>query len=110
MVETVSLAACAFDGLLCLTLLFVAWRLIAAEDLFRAIMLFFAFGLLVSVAWVRLGAVDVALAEATIGAGLTGALFLAALSRLRKGEAPGAARPGREGPSRPARPEDPGRP
>jgi uncharacterized MnhB-related membrane protein len=73
----------AFDGLLCLTLVLLAWRLICMPDLFRAVMLFFVFGLLMSLAWVRLEAVDVALAEAAIGAGLTGAIFLAALSRLR---------------------------
>ena len=45
-------------------------------------MFFIAFGLLLALAWVRLEAPDVALAEAAIGAGLTGALLLSALSRL----------------------------
>jgi uncharacterized MnhB-related membrane protein len=76
--------ALAFDGLLCAALLVIAWRLVGAADLFRSIMLFFVFGLLLSVAWVRLNAVDLALAEVAIGAGLTGALFLAALARLRR--------------------------
>jgi len=35
-----------------------------------------------ALSWVRLDAPDVALAEAAIGAGLTGALLLAALARL----------------------------
>jgi uncharacterized MnhB-related membrane protein len=100
-------AAFAFDGLLCLTLLFIAWRLVGASDLFLAIMLFFVFGLLMSVAWVRLNAVDVALAEAVIGAGLTGALFLAALSRLRKSDAPAADRVPPENRGRRTLPEDP---
>ncbi len=100
-------AALAFDGLLCLTLLFIAWRLVGASDLFLAIMLFFVFGLLMSVAWVRLNAVDVALAEATIGAGLTGALFLAALSRLRKSNAPPADRSPSVHHARSTLPEDP---
>jgi energy-converting hydrogenase B subunit D len=82
-VEKMNPVVWAFDGLLCLTLVFLAWRLICMPDLFRAVMLFFVFGLLMSLAWVRLQAVDVALAEAAIGAGLTGALFLATLSRLR---------------------------
>ena len=47
-------------------------------------MLFIAFGLLMSLAWVRLDAPDIALAEAAIGAGLTGALLLAALARLKR--------------------------
>ncbi|MFQ5488820.1 MAG: Na(+)/H(+) antiporter subunit B, partial [Gammaproteobacteria bacterium] len=57
-------------------------RALASPDLFRAIVLFIAFGLLMALAWVRLDAPDIALAEAAIGAGLTGALLLAALARL----------------------------
>jgi uncharacterized MnhB-related membrane protein len=45
--------------------------------------LFIAFGLLMALAWVRLDAPDIALAEAAIGAGLTGAILLAALARLK---------------------------
>ncbi len=71
-----------FDAVLGLTLLWVAWQALSSPDLFRAIVLFIAFGLLMALAWVRLDAPDVALAEATIGAGLTGALLLAALARL----------------------------
>lgn len=75
-----------FDGLLGLGLLGLAWRAMACADLFKAIVLFIAFGLLMALAWVRLEAPDVALAEAAIGAGLTGALLLAALARLEKSE------------------------
>lgn len=64
-------------------LLFVAWRSLSCSDLFKAILLFVAFSLLMSLAWVRLNAPDIALAEATIGAGLTGAILLAALAQLR---------------------------
>ena len=107
MVETVSPAALTFDGLLCLMLLFISWRLIRMPDIFTAIMLFFLFGLLMSVAWVRLNAVDVALAEATIGAGLTGAMFLAALSRLRRFPSPRADPAGPESAIGLTRPETP---
>jgi uncharacterized MnhB-related membrane protein len=75
-----------FDGLLGLALLGLAWRALTCADLFKAIVLFIAFGLLMALAWVRLDAPDVALAEAAIGAGLTGALLLAALARLEKYE------------------------
>jgi uncharacterized MnhB-related membrane protein len=105
--EVVTAGALAFDALLCLTLVFIAWRLIGMSDLFRAVMLFVVFGLLMSVAWVRLQAVDVALAEAAIGAGLTGALFLAALARLRQGSGETAAATGttpREGETEPGQP------
>ena len=72
----------AFDGVLGLVLLWLAWLSLASTNLFKAIVLFIAFGLLMALSWVRLDAPDVALAEAAIGAGLTGALLLAALARL----------------------------
>ncbi|WP_417344501.1 Na(+)/H(+) antiporter subunit B [Ferrimonas sp.] len=71
------------DGLLGMGLFCLAWQALASPDLFRAIVLYINFGLLMALAWVRLGAVDIALAEAAIGAGLTGALLLAALARLK---------------------------
>lgn len=85
--EAIALLSTAFDGLLCLALLWLGWRTLACADLFRAIVLFIAFGLLMALAWVRLEAPDVALAEAAIGAGLTGALLLAAWAKLRAGAA-----------------------
>ena len=63
--------------------MWLSWRALASQNLFKAIVLFIAFGLLMSLAWVRLGAPDVALAEAAIGAGLTGALLMAALAQLQ---------------------------
>ncbi len=45
--------------------------------------LFIVFGLLMTLAWARLAAADIALAEAAIGAGLTGALLLDAIGVLR---------------------------
>jgi len=72
----------AFDVVLGFALLWLAWRALASPNLFRAIVLFIAFGLLMALAWVRLDAPDIALAEAGIGAGLTGAILLAALARL----------------------------
>jgi energy-converting hydrogenase B subunit D len=70
------------DAVLVLVLLWLAWASLSSRDLFRGIVLFIAFGLILSMAWVRLGAPDVALAEAAIGAGLTGALLLATWGRL----------------------------
>ena len=71
-----------FDLPLALVLLWLAWRLLTSTELFKAVVLFIAFGLLMALAWVRLQAVDIALAEAAIGAGVTGALFLSALKRI----------------------------
>ncbi len=76
----------AFDLILMTTLISLAWLLLASRDLFRAVVLFIAFGLLLALAWTRLGAVDVALAEAAIGAGITGTLLLVGLGKLGSAE------------------------
>ncbi len=57
----------------------MGWAAVASADLKRAVVLFIAFGLLLAIIWARLNAPDLALAEAAIGAGLSGALLLAAL-------------------------------
>lgn len=74
------------DLTLALALVLVPWWALGSDDLFKAIALFIAFGLLVTLAWVRVDAIDIALAEAGIGTGFTGALFLAGLARLRRQE------------------------
>lgn len=79
------------DGLLCALLLAVGLGAVLVRDLFAAIVLFIVYGLLAAIAWVRLGAIDVALAEAAIGAGLTGLLLVGAAARL--GHRRGAAAP-----------------
>jgi multisubunit Na+/H+ antiporter MnhB subunit len=68
-----------FDGLLLVSLVSLAWAALASADARRSVILFMAFGLILAVAWGRLLAPDVALAEAAIGAGLSGALLLAAV-------------------------------
>jgi uncharacterized MnhB-related membrane protein len=82
-----------FDLLLSAALLWSGWRAVASPALDRAVVLFIVFGLLMTLAWARLAAVDIALAEAAIGAGLTGALLLDAVGALRRRRA-GRARDG----------------
>lgn len=74
----------AFDMLLSAALIWSAWGALSAARLDRAIVLFIAFGLLMALAWARLSAPDIGIAEAAIGAGLTGALLLDALGALRR--------------------------
>jgi multisubunit Na+/H+ antiporter MnhB subunit len=74
----------AFDLLLALALLWSGWRTLATPRLDRAIVLFIAFGLVMVLTWARLSAPDIGLAEAAIGAGLTGALLLDAYGALRR--------------------------
>lgn len=68
------------DMLLAVGLLALGWASLASRDPRRAVVLFMGFGLLLALTWVRLRAPDIALAEAAIGAGLTGALLFSALS------------------------------
>jgi multisubunit Na+/H+ antiporter MnhB subunit len=77
-----------FDILLGVGMLIAAVGALWSRDLFRAVVLFVVFGLLGALAWMRLQAPDVALAEAAIGAGLTGALLLDALGHLRDADSP----------------------
>ncbi len=69
----------ALDALLVSILVGLAWGALESRDLRRAVVLFIAFGLVLALVWARLAAPDVALAEAAIGAGLSGALLIAAL-------------------------------
>jgi energy-converting hydrogenase B subunit D len=71
----------AFDLLLSMTLIALALAALTSREPRRAVILFIAFGLLLALVWARLRAPDVALAEAAIGAGLAGALMLAAARR-----------------------------
>jgi multisubunit Na+/H+ antiporter MnhB subunit len=84
-----------FDALLLISIVCLAWASLATGDERRGVILFMAFGLLLAVAWSRLHAPDVALAEAAIGAGLSGALLLSALRREPAGASGTAATPAR---------------
>jgi len=87
------------DGVLALTLVALAWRVLHAADPFEAVVVFITLGLVMAIAWARLSAPDIALAEAAIGAGLTGVLLLDTLRALHLGRenrpAPGRVRPRR---------------
>jgi multisubunit Na+/H+ antiporter MnhB subunit len=72
-------------GLAALIAAVAGWTIVARAS-FAAVVGFVAFGLLLTLVWVRLDAIDVAMTEAAIGSGLTGALLLGAAARLRAGE------------------------
>lgn len=71
-----------FDLVLAALLTTLGWSSLTSRELFRSVVLFITFGFLMALAWVRLAAPDIALAEAAIGAGLTGALLLDAAAQL----------------------------
>ena len=68
-------------GLAILVLAVAGWT-IAARELFASVVGYVAYGLLLSLVWVRLYAPDVALTEAAIGSGVTGVLLVTSGARL----------------------------
>jgi uncharacterized MnhB-related membrane protein len=76
------LSLAAIDGVLAIAIVGLAAGALSVRSLFTGVVLFIGMGLLLALAWVRLSAPDLALAEAAIGAGLAGALLLAAARRL----------------------------
>lgn len=76
----------AIDILLASGLVALALQTVAGPGLFRATITFIIFGLVMALIWARLGVPDLALAEAALGAGITGALLLAAIQRLVHGD------------------------
>lgn len=71
------------DILLVAVMLWLALKLIVSADLFKAAVLFITLSLIMALAWVRLKAPDIALAEAAIGAGITGVLLIDTLGHLQ---------------------------
>ncbi len=82
-----------FDLLLAVAVVALAVASMTTRDMFAAIVLFVVFGLLSALAWVRLSAPDVALAEAAIGTGVTGALLLRTLHHVQTVERKAAPEP-----------------
>jgi len=74
-------APLALDAALALLTLGVAAWTVATRQNFAAVIGFVAYGLLLALSWQRLGSVDVALTEAALGSGVTGAVLIAAVSR-----------------------------
>jgi len=87
------MADLALDAVLAVLVVALAARCLNARDPVTAALTFVAFGLALALAWARLGAPDVALAEAALGAGITGFLLLDAARALRSRGAPAARGP-----------------
>jgi multisubunit Na+/H+ antiporter MnhB subunit len=97
-VTTEVLARWLVDGTLAALLTVLAAMALFTSDPRRAVVVYMAFGLLLALAWARLLAPDLALAEAGIGAGVTGALLL----RATRGRPEGAVARARPVPPAPA--------
>lgn len=75
-------AGIGFDLILCGMIIAAASAAVGMRDRFGAVVFFITYGVFVSLGWLRLEAIDVALAESALGAGLTGLLLLGANARL----------------------------
>jgi uncharacterized MnhB-related membrane protein len=87
-----------FDTVFAVLLVWLAWRAVRDADPLRAIIKFIVLGLMLALSWLRLGAPDVALAEAAVGSGLTGALLLVALRRLQESRSSASSSLGKDHP------------
>jgi multisubunit Na+/H+ antiporter MnhB subunit len=76
------------DLMLVVLVLGLALWVNAASQAFAAIVGYVAFGLLLALVWLRLAAGDVALTEASVGSGVTGAVLIIAAGRLHAAETP----------------------
>ena len=96
MEEAMSWPGAAFDVFLVLVVLWLAVRSLSSDDMFKSVVLFIVFGFTTALSWMRLGAPDIALADAVIGAGITGALLLDAFSHFEKHKRPASSAKGGE--------------
>jgi len=72
------------DFALLLFMIICAVAAITVKDLLHATIVLAAYSLIMTVLWAEMNAVDVAFTEATVGAGITTVLFIAAISRTRR--------------------------
>jgi uncharacterized MnhB-related membrane protein len=63
----------------------VAFFALYVKDLLASIVLLSAFSFFMCLLWAQLGAVDVAFTEASVGAGISTAFFVATLYHLKRG-------------------------
>lgn len=74
------------DVLLLLFLVATALAAVYAKDLLVAAVIFSGYSLIMAIVWQQLGAPDLALTEAAVGAGVTTVLFVIAISRTSRWE------------------------
>jgi len=80
------MAVVVLDILLLSFLIVCAIAVARLRDLLSAVIIFGAYSLVMAIIWQMLGAPDVAIAEAALGAGVTTFLFIAAISKTKRTE------------------------
>lgn len=78
------MAVVALDLLLLSFLILCAVAVARIRDLLSAVIIFAAYSLVMAIIWQMLGAPDVAITEAALGAGVTTFLFIAAISKTKR--------------------------
>ncbi len=81
-----------FDVFLLILLIIFAIYSVREKDLLSSIIILSGFSLMMTILWTRLNAVDVAFTEASVGAGVSTVIFLAAISRTKREEEVGQGR------------------
>jgi uncharacterized MnhB-related membrane protein len=74
------------DFLLLSFLIVCAIAVARIRDLISAVVIFAAYSLVMAIIWQMLGAPDVAITEAALGAGVTTFLFIATISKTKRTE------------------------
>lgn len=82
------------DILLLLILVVCALAAVFMKDLLSVTVVLVVYSLVMALVWMTLNAVDVAFTEASVGAGITTVLIIAALSRTTRNEAKSKGAPG----------------
>jgi len=80
------MAVLILDFLLLSFLIFCALAVARIRDLLSAVIIFAAYSLVMAIIWQMLGAPDIAITEAALGAGVTTFLFIAAISKTKRTE------------------------
>ena len=73
-----------FECGLLLLLIAVGIAAMLQKNLLNTVLVFMAFGLVMSVIWILLRSPDLAITEAAVGAGVTGVLFILTLQRIEQ--------------------------
>ncbi|NLX02730.1 MAG: DUF4040 domain-containing protein [Syntrophomonadaceae bacterium] len=74
------------DLVLLFFLIVCAVAAVVQKELLNSVIILSIYSLIMAVVWVRLGAVDVAITEAAVGAGISTVLFIAVLTRVKRRE------------------------
>ncbi|RTZ90810.1 MAG: cation:proton antiporter [Deltaproteobacteria bacterium] len=72
------------DLILLIIILFLSFAAITVKDLLSAAIILGGFSFMMALLWTEMGAVDVAITEASVGAGVSTVFFIAALHHTKR--------------------------